>query len=65
MAVACILRLVGMALETRGALPGLEPQRAEVIVARAVILAEARGIRWGSRWRVALERLAVARGGAV
>ncbi len=59
--MAWILRPAGMALETRRALPGLERQRADAIVAGAVSGAEGRGVGRG----VALERLAVARGGAV
>jgi exopolyphosphatase/guanosine-5'-triphosphate,3'-diphosphate pyrophosphatase len=63
---AWIRRLAGLPLERRRALAGLEPARADVIVAGAVILAEVlarlaaerfevsgRGVRWG----VALEWL--------
>jgi len=63
---AWIQRLAGLPLERRRELPGLEPGRADVIVAGAVILAEVlaglgaqrfavsgRGVRWG----VALEWL--------
>lgn len=53
-------RLAAMTVAERAALPGMEPKRADVIVAGAVVVAEAtrrlgfdrltvsdRGVRWG------------------
>jgi exopolyphosphatase/guanosine-5'-triphosphate,3'-diphosphate pyrophosphatase len=60
---ALLERMAAMTLEQRKRLPGMEPKRADVIVAGAVILAEAmratgfeaatvsdRGVRWGLVW---------------
>jgi exopolyphosphatase / guanosine-5'-triphosphate,3'-diphosphate pyrophosphatase len=57
---ALVSRLAGMTVKDRAALPGMEPKRADVILAGAIVVAEAmsatgfgvltvsdRGVRWG------------------
>jgi exopolyphosphatase/guanosine-5'-triphosphate,3'-diphosphate pyrophosphatase len=60
---ALLERMAGMTVEARRRLPGMEPKRADVIVAGGAILVEAmratgfrelvvsdRGVRWGLLW---------------